>query len=26
VGQALLRGHPQLWRLEATPPSLTLWP
>ncbi|SBO42727.1 retropepsin-like aspartic protease [Cyanobium sp. NIES-981] len=26
VGQSLLRFHRQLWRLDATPPSLSLWP
>ncbi|EDY39660.1 hypothetical protein CPCC7001_2541 [Cyanobium sp. PCC 7001] len=26
VGQELLRSHPQLWRLDATPPLLRLWP
>lgn len=25
VGQELLRGHGQLWRLDATPPQLLLW-
>jgi hypothetical protein len=26
VGQELLRSHRQLWRLDATPPLLRLWP
>jgi hypothetical protein len=26
VGQELLRRRSQLWRLEATPATLTLWP